>query len=514
MEIRFLSDSVVQYQGDALTLGVSKSTPLDGPAAEVNGALEGLISRLIEAGEISGKQSEVTVIHTCGRLPVERVAVVGLGEPNHDQLLALRRAAGAAARRLRDRGCRHIASALHLQAPQGIRPEQAVRATVEGAYVGLYRAGECKSQKELPDELESFGLLGVSGDQSDPVVAAGRAGRSAGEATNFARRLVNLPPNEATPSRLAQEATEIAKVVGQEIEVLDLSQIERLGMGAFAAVARGSDEPARLIILRHRPSGARWVPSGSQRGRRGNGPQVAFVGKGLTFDSGGLSIKPSDKMETMKQDMAGAAAVLAAMRAIGEMKLDLDLTAYIPATENVISGHAYRPGDVVKAINGKTIEIISTDAEGRLLLADALAYAQQQGATHLVDVATLTGACIIALGHVASGVMGNDSALVEAVLDAGDRAGERVWRLPLFPEYRVQLDSSIADLKNVGGRPAGTITAGWFLREFVGETAWVHMDIAGPAWSEKDQPHQIEGGTGAGTRTLIALAERLAGGGT
>ncbi len=500
MEIRFLSDSAVQYRGDALILGVFKSAPLDPIAAEVNTALDGLISRLIESGEIRGKQSEVTLLHTCGKLPVERVAVVGLGEPNHDHLFAVRRAAGAVAGMLRNRGCRHVACALHLQIPPGVRPDHSARAAIEGAYVGLYRGEECKSQQELPEELDSFSLLSLSTDKSDPVAVAGQAGRIAGEATNFARRLVNLPPNEATPSRLAREAEEIAKRFDMGIEVLDLSQIEQLGMGAFAAVARGSDEPARLIILRHR--------------RKGNGPQIAFIGKGLTFDSGGLSIKPSDKLEMMKQDMAGAAAVLGAMRAVGEMELDLNLTAYLPATENVISGHAYRPGDVVKAINGKTIEIISTDAEGRLLLADVLAYAQQQGATHLLDVATLTGACIIALGHVACGVMGNDSALVEAVLEAGDRSGERMWRLPLFPEYRAQLDSPIADLKNVGGRPAGVITAGWFLREFVSETPWVHIDIAGPAWSEKDQPHQIEGGTGVCTRTLIALAERLAGGGT
>ncbi len=500
MEISFLNDSVVQYRGDALILGKFKSSPLDPVAEEVNAALDGLISRLIESGEISGKQAEITLLHTFGKLPVERVAIVGLGDLNHDYLFSLRRAAGAAAGMLRDRGCRNVASALHLQLPPGVRPDQSARASIEGAYIGLYRGEECKSEPDLPNEFTSFSLLGVSTDKTDPVVIAGQAGRIAGEATNFARRLVNLPPNEATPSRLAQEAEEIATRFKMDIEVLDLKQIEQLGMGAFAAVARGSDEPARLIILRHR--------------RKENGPQIAFIGKGLTFDSGGLSIKPSDKLELMKQDMAGAAAVLGAMRAIGELELDLNITAYLPATENVISGHAYRPGDVVKAINGKTIEIISTDAEGRLLLADVLAYAQQQGATHLLDVATLTGACIIALGHVACGVMGNDSALVEAVLDAGDRAGERMWRLPLFPEYRAQLDSHIADLKNVGGRPAGAITAGWFLREFVSETAWVHIDIAGPAWSEKSQPHQIEGGTGVCTRTLITLAERLAGGGS
>jgi len=498
VEVEFTGESSLQYAGDAVVVGVHKGAPATGVAAEVNAALDGLLHRLIESREITGKQSEMTIIHTWGKLPSPRVAVVGLGEVWRDPLLAVRHAAGAAARTLRDRGCRRVGMALHLQVPQAVRLEQAVRAIVEGAYFGLYRGGEWKSEQEWPDELAQLSLLGVSEDASDPVAVVGRAGRLAGEVTNYARRLVNQPPNEMTPSRLAQDAAEIADAVGLEVDTLDPDQIRTLGMGAFAAVARGSEEPARLIVLRH-------------RGRR-EGPRVAFVGKGLTFDSGGLSLKPSEKMSRMKSDMAGGAAVLAAMLAVGEMKLDLDLIGIVPATENLPSGRAFRPDDVVKALNGKTIEIVSTDAEGRLLLADALAYACQLGATHIVDVATLTGACIIALGHVSAGVMGNDSALVEAVLDAGERAGERMWRLPLFPEYRSQLDSNIADLKNVGGRPAGAITAGWFLREFVGETAWVHIDIAGTAWNEKDEPHHVEGGTGAGTRTLIALAEHMAGG--
>lgn len=499
MEVEFTPESPLQYAGDAVVIAVHKGAPLTGVAAEVNAALDGLLDRLIESGEIRGKQSEMTVIHTFGKLPSPRVAVVGLGEPWRDPHFAIRRAAGAAARNLRNKGCRRVGMALHLQAPQAVRAEQAVRAVTEGTYTGLYRGEECKSERKLPDELETLALLGIAPDESDSVVAAGRTARISGEAANYARRLVNLPPNEMTPSRLAQEATEIAAATGIEVEILGPDRIDALGMGAFAAVARGSDEPARLIVLRHH--------------RDTQGPQVAYVGKGLTFDSGGLSLKPWDKMCSMKSDMAGGAAVLAAMRAVGEMQLDLDVIGIVPASENLPSGRAFRPDDVVKALNGKTIEIITTDAEGRLLLADALAYACELGATHIVDVATLTGACVIALGHVASGVMGNDTAFVEAVLDAGERAGERAWRLPLYPEYRSQLDSKVADLKNVGGRAAGAITGGWFLREFVGETAWVHIDIAGTSWSEKDEPHQIEGGTGAGTRTLIGLAERLSGGG-
>jgi leucyl aminopeptidase len=403
----------------------------------------------------------------------------------------------AAARTLRDRGCRRVATTLHQQAPQGVRPEQAVRALVESSYEGLYRGGERKSE-EQPGYLDEICFLGFGGDGPGATADAVRTGRAAGEAANRARRLVNLPPNEVTPSRLREEASEMAEGDGLEIESLDSARMEALGMGALLAVARGSEEPGYLIVLRH-------------RGGREGGPRVAFIGKGMTFDSGGISLKPSDKMETMKQDMAGAAAVLAAMKAIAGLEIDLDVVGLIPAAENLPSGRAYRPGDVVRSLSGKTIEVVNTDAEGRLLLADALTYACQLGATHLVDVATLTGACVIALGHVASGVMGNDTALVEAVISAGQQAGERMWRLPLYPEYRRQLDSEVADIKNVGGRPAGAITGGWFLREFVGETSWAHVDIAGTAWAEKAEPSRVEGGTGAGTRTLIALAERLSG---
>jgi len=498
VEITVSPQLLSEYQGDAVVGGITAGGLLTGPLAEADRALEGLIGRLVESGEIRGKECEVTVLHTQGKLPTPRVAIVGLGEEGADRSFAVRRAMGAAARVLRDRGCRRVGTVLQQQVSETARAEHALRAVVEGAYVGLYRGEECKTAKELPEELQELCLLGIAEQGREAAASAVRAARVAGEATNYARRLVNLPANEVTPSRLAQEAVQVAERAGLEVEVLEPEQIGALGMGGFTAVARGSEEPARLIVLRHRSNGS--------------GPRVAFVGKGLTFDSGGISIKPAEKMEEMKQDMAGAAAVLAAMGAVGELKLELDIVGLIPATENLPSGRASKPGDVVKMLNGKTVEIISTDAEGRLILADALAYARQLGATHLIDVATLTGACIIALGHVAAGVMGNDGELMEAVMEAGERAGERMWRLPLFPEYRKQLESKIADLKNVGGRPAGAITGAWFLREFVGETAWAHIDIAGTAWNEKETPYQIEGATGAGTRTLIALAERMGGG--
>jgi leucyl aminopeptidase len=498
VEIKVSGESLTQYRGDAVVVGLTEQSAPAGAAAEANALLEGLVERLVGSGEIRGKQSEVTILHTYGKLPAERVAVVGLGEPAQADLFTLRRAMGAAARVLRDRGCRQVGTTLHQALPGVGRPERCARAVIEGAYAGLYRGEERKSQAGLPEELEELSLLGLGEEHLEAARELARAARICGEATNYARRLVNLPANDLTPSRLAEEAAAVASRSGLEVEVLEPPQLRELGLTALLAVAEGSDQPARLIVLRH-------------RGREG-GPRLALVGKGITFDSGGLSIKPAEKLHLMKSDMAGAAAVLAAMGAVAELRLAIDLIGIIPATENLLSGRAYKPGDVLTAFGGKTIEVVSTDAEGRLILADALGYARHLGATHLVDVATLTGACIIALGYAASGVMGNDNELVEAILDAGDRAGERSWRLPLFPEYRRQLDSKIADIKNVGGRAAGTITGAWFLREFVDETSWAHLDIAGTAWSEEDEPHQVEGATGAGTRTLIALAERMAGG--
>jgi leucyl aminopeptidase len=486
------------YEGDAVVVALAQGEGLSGAAAQADAALQGLLARLVASGETQGKAGEVTILHTQGKLPALRLAVAGLGAGGTGDAFALRRAMGAAARTLRDRGCRRVGTTLHTLAPGTGARDQGPRAVVEATYLGLYPGAERKTQPASPGDFDELCLLQVPPQYTEAARAAAQAGAIGGEAANYARRLVNLPANQVTPGYLADEARRLAAETGMEVEVLEPARMQELGMGALLAVAQGSQEPARLILLRHR---------GAENGRR-----LAFLGKGMTFDSGGLSIKPSDGMHLMKGDMAGAAAVLGAMWAIARRKLALDVMGVIPAAENLPSGRAYRPGDVLTGLGGKTIEVISTDAEGRLMLADALAYARQLGATHLIDIATLTGACVIALGHVAAGVLGNDNDLVEAILDSADLAGERMWRLPLFPEYRRQLDSQVADLKNVGGRPAGAITGAWFLQEFVGDTSWVHIDVAGTAWSEKDEPHQVEGATGAGAPTLIALAERMAGG--
>jgi leucyl aminopeptidase len=497
VDITVSAESITQYSGDAVVVGVVQKGLLSGPAAEADTALGGLVTHLIDSGEIRGRAGELTVLHTQGRLPASRVAVAGLGEASQLDLYVARRVMAAAARQLRDRGCRRIATTLHRSVPGQPRPQMAVRAVIEAAYLGLYRGEERKTEPGPPDEFDELRLITTVPADVPAAQKAAETARLAGEATNYARRLVNLPGNEITPARLADEALRIAEHTGAELEVLAPEELRARRMGALLAVGQGSANPPRLISLRY-------------RGRQ-QAPLLAFVGKGITFDSGGISIKPSENMHLMKQDMAGAAAVLAAAWAIAKLKLPVDLLAVVPTAENMPGSGAYRPGDVVDTHSGKTVEVISTDAEGRLILADALSYARESGATHMVDLATLTGACIIALGYAAAAILGNDSGVVEALLDAGEQAGERMWRLPLFPEYRRQLDSTIADLKNVGGRPAGTITGGWFLREFVGETSWAHIDIAGTAWSEKEEAHQVEGATGSGTRTLIAFAERLAG---
>jgi leucyl aminopeptidase len=329
---------------------------------------------------------------------------------------------------------------------------------------------------------------------TDAVATAVERGRILGECSNFARGLANEPSNVLTPRELAQRATQSSTEVGLDIDVLDETRITGLKMGLLMGVARGSEEPPRMIVMRHLPQGVT------------TGPVLGLVGKGVTFDTGGISIKPADGMERMKDDMAGGAAVIAAMRAIAQLKAPMRVIGIVPATENMPSGRAIKPGDILTGASGKTVEVINTDAEGRLILADALWYARELGATHLVDVATLTGACVVALGKITSGLFGTPDWWVDVVRRTADRAGDRSWPMPLFEEYAEQLKSDIADMTNVGGRPAGSITAAMFLKEFTGGLAWAHFDVAGTAWAEDAKPYQPKGPNGIAVRTLAELA--------
>lgn len=472
-----------------LFLGVQ--TP-GGATGAVDRALGGAISDLISSGEFKGELNEVAVLHHRGGITARRVILVGLGRREEFTLDRVRQVAGTAARTAREKNARTVATIIHGAGIGGLDPEEAARAVIEGTLLGLYRFKGIKSKDE-EKELSKFLLVERDASRWGAVQRGMEKGQILAEAANLVRDITNQPANRMTPREMARLAQEMAQKEGLECTILDERTMEEKGMGALLGVARGSQEPPRLILLRYRS------PIPGQ-------PTLALVGKGLTFDSGGISLKAREGMENMKMDKAGGAAVLGAMQAIARLKPQVNVLGVIPATENMPDGRALKPGDVVRAFNGKTIEIISTDAEGRLILADAVAYARQLGADYIVDVATLTGAVRTALGTQAAAIISNNQSLVTKIIAAGDRAGERYWQLPSYPEYREQYKSSVADLKNVGGPAAGTITGGLFIGEFVGDSPWAHLDIAAMAWGEKDLPYQPKGATGFATRTLVQLA--------
>jgi leucyl aminopeptidase len=373
----------------------------------------------------------------------------------------------------------------------GIGLEASAKAITEGALLGLYSFN--KYRKSDYEDIEEMLIVAAEREQVPTIEVSIDKGRIVAAATNLARDMVNEPANYMTPSRMAEIAKEIAGRYNLKFRVFDREDMETMGMGALLGVARGSNQPPKLITLTY-------------KGDEHSEKTLGFLGKGITFDSGGISIKPSEGMEDMKADMAGAAAVIAALGAIAQLKPKINVAAIVPATENLPSGTALKPGDILKAMNGKTIEVISTDAEGRLILADALSYAVKQGLSPLIDLATLTGACRVALGVLYGGVFGNDQNLVHRVLKAAERTGERLWQMPLPEEYKEQMKSEVADIKNTGNRYGGAITAALFLAEFANSTPWVHLDIAGPRLSNKESGYMVKGAAGFGVRTLVELA--------
>ncbi len=392
-------------------------------------------------------------------------------------------------RSLKSRGLRSFAFA----APQSVNAEEAAKAIVEGAFVGNFEPDYYKSDRK-DQKIEALTVV-AKGDLQKAIDEA----RIVGESQNFVRDLVNEPSNRMTPTVLGERAKKMAQEVGLKCEVYGADKIKDLKMGAFWSVAQGSDEPPALIVLRYEPAGAPEKPV------------LGLVGKGVTFDTGGISIKPADGMEKMKYDMAGGATMIGVMRAIALLKPKIKVTAIICATENMPSGKAQKPGDVQIAMSGKSIEIINTDAEGRLVLADGLFYARQLGCTHLIDAATLTGAVVVALGYVNAGIFANDDKMYERFKGALDKAGEKMWRLPLDEEYKESIKSTIADIVNSGGRWGGSITAAMFLKEFAEETPWIHLDIAGTAWTEEAKPWIAKGPSGIALRSLVEFARNFAG---
>jgi leucyl aminopeptidase len=440
-----------------------------------------------DAGEIAGKSLEMTLLHHVSGVASPRVLLVGAGKPEKFDPAEMRKLAGAAVRRLKFISVKRIVLELGAEQASG----EFAGAAVEGAILGDFEPDRYKTDNDKKS-VDSFAVAVPEGADLDEAVEGARV---VAEAQNYARGLVNEPANRLTPSNVADAARALAGEYGLECDVLDRARMEELKMGALLGVAQGSAEPPVLIVLRYRPAQA------------ASSAHLGLVGKGVTFDSGGISIKPSDGMEKMKYDMAGGAAVLGAMRAIAQTRPALQVTAFIPCVENMPGGRAQRPGDIVAAMSGKTIEVINTDAEGRLILADALVYARKQGCTHLVDVATLTGAIVVALGHLNVGLFANDDRMRDRVLQAARGSGERTWPMPLEEDYKEYLKSAFADIANVGGRWGGAITAAIFLKEFAEETPWVHLDIAGTAWLDESKPYLAKGPTGIPVRTLIRLAE-------
>src|SRR6267143_2966797 len=455
----------------------------------------GFLKSAYESEEFAGKEGETAYFHLVGnhKLKARRLMLVGVGETIDYKAGQISQMAGTAVRSLRSKNVKSIAIIPRVEG----NPEDTTASALQGAYISLFDPDKYRTVEKEQKDIERL-IVVIDGANEHLLKLGVERGRIVGESINFTRDLANEPGAYMTPTIMAERARDVANEFGLSIDVLDEARMEQEGMGSLLSVARGSDEPAKLIVLKYTPPNMVEESEGL----------LAFVGKGITFDSGGISIKPGENMELMKYDMSGGASVMGAMRAIGQLKPTIPVLGVIPCAENLPSGKATKPGDVVRAMTGKTIEIINTDAEGRLILADAIAYAKKLGATTIVDIATLTGAVSIALGDVNVAVLGTDQDLIDEVISAGKEVGEKFWQLPLDPEYSKQIKSDIADIKNVGGRKAGTITAAAFLKEFAEGVAWAHLDIAGTAWGDEAKPFRSKGPTGIAVRTLIKIVER------
>ena len=473
------------------------SKRLDGVLAAIDKTLGGSVSLLVKQGEIKGKCGETTIMHTLGKLPSDRLVIAGLGKQAELTAEKIRGAIATTCRLLRRKNISTVASVVYGTGSTGLSIESAAQAMTEGVLLGLYEFRRHITKEAEYGEIKSLSIVGVQRSDAAALKSGVEKGRILAEAANMARDMVNEPSNEMTPADMAEVAITLAKTHSLKIEVLEREQVEKMGMGAFLGVARGSQQPPKFIVLNY-------------KGSRSGGIDIALVGKGITFDSGGISIKPSEGMGEMKSDMSGAAAVIAAMGAIAQLKPAINVLAVVAATENMPSGTAFKPGDILKSMSGKTIEIITTDAEGRLTLADAIEYARKKESKLIIDVATLTGACVVALGDICTGAFSNDQESMDKVLAASIQAGEHTWQMPMFDEYKEQNKSDVADLKNTGGRPAGAITAAKFLAEFAGDTHWVHLDIAGTNMTDKEKGYLVKGATGTPTRTLVNLVLSLA----
>jgi len=496
MRISVESGDITQSDVPCIVVNLFEGVAAPGGATgAVDNALAGAITELIASGDLRGKSGEMTLLHTFGKLPAPRVLVAGLGKSAEFNLDRVRELSANVARFLRGRRIARFATIAHGAGIAGLDPEACAQAIAEGAVLGLYRFDRHKRPDDDATEIDQITIV-EHGPKAAAMAASAERGVILGEAANFARDLANEPSNVLTPTEFAARAEKMASEHGLGFTLFERDKAEEMGMGAFLGVAKGSAQPPKFMMLTY--SGA------------GEGRAIGFLGKGITFDTGGISIKPAQGMEEMKGDMSGGAAVIAAMMAVARLKPAVNITALVPATENMPGGNAIKPGDLLRAMNGKTIEVVNTDAEGRLILADALSYAVKLDLSPVVDVATLTGAISVALGDVAYGIFSNSDALVDRLRAASAAAGEKCWQLPMFPEYKDLNKSMVADVKNTGGRGAGSIAAAFFLKEFIDDRPWAHLDIAGVDFFDKEKGAIVKGASGIPVRTLVNLALDLA----
>ena len=495
MQIQLETQPYSSISSDALVTYIfDKESKLDGLAGELDRAMDGRLASLVASGEVSGKALETVLIHFPQGLAAQKLLLVGGGKPEKFAVSDLRKIAGSALRLLKARGVKKFV----FLAREGERGAEAAGAVTEGLVIGDFESDKYRSEKKNR-EIASVSLAGFNGGLGANLQEAVEHGRVVAESQNFARDLINEPSNRLTPKMLAEKAEAMASDVGLGVEILDERRIAELKMGALLGVAQGSVEPPRVIILRYIPSRA---PAG--------GPVLGLIGKAVTFDTGGISIKPANNMEKMKYDMGGGATMLGAMRALAYLKPRIPVIAVIPSTENMPGGRAQKPGDVQTAMSGKTIEVINTDAEGRLILADGITYAKQLGCTHLIDAATLTGAIEVALSNVNVGAFGTPREFLDQFLASAKSAGEKMWPMPIDDEYEEMIKSNIADIRNTGsGKGGGAITAAWFLKEFSEETPWVHLDIASTCWVDEGRPWLAKGPTGVAIRSIVDFALKL-----
>lgn len=497
MKINIINTKITNYTCDIIIVNLFEGVRNPGGATgAVDMALGGLIKKLIRKGGLSGKLGETRMIHTFNKLKAGSVLIVGLGKIGDFDVERIRKAAAAAAKHAEKMGARKVASIVHGAGVGGIDPAQAAQAMIEGTLLSLYEF--CKYKKSVKKSITHFSVIEMDRKKTASFKKGIRYGQILAEGQNIARDLINEPANNLTPEKLVIKIKALLHKTGIEkttqLRVLKKKEIEKMNMGALLSVAKGSENKPAFVVLRY---------------KNARKPLICLIGKTVTFDSGGLSLKPASGMSKMKGDMSGGAAVIGAFLSLVKLKTKVNLMALIPAVENMPSGTASRPGDIVRAKNGKSIEIISTDAEGRMTLADAICFAEDKKAETIIDIATLTGGCVVALGDVAAAVMSNDQRLIDLLMSITEKTGEKMWQLPLFSEYERQIKSDIADVKNSGGRKASAITAGLFLKKFVTNSRWVHIDMAGNEMSEKALFYTSKGGTGYGVRTLAEFVREI-----